>query len=87
MLGAGLQAGRSAFDSGKGLRLFLLDTASRPDLGPTKPPNQWMPGALSLGVKRPGREADHSAPSSAEVKNTWSYTSTPPVRLHGVVFN
>jgi hypothetical protein len=24
-----------------------------------------------------GREADHSPPSSAEVKNTWSYTSTP----------
>jgi hypothetical protein len=28
------------------------------------------------GVKRPGREVDHS-PSSAEVKNVWSYTSTP----------
>jgi hypothetical protein len=25
-------------------------------------------GALSLGVKRPGREADHSPPSSVEVK-------------------
>jgi hypothetical protein len=25
-------------------------------------------GALSLEVKRPGREADHSPPSSAEVK-------------------
>jgi hypothetical protein len=33
--------------------------------------------ALSLGVKRPGREADHSPPSSAEVKNAWSYTSIP----------
>jgi hypothetical protein len=30
-----------------------------------------------LGVKRPRREADHSPPSSAEVKNAWSYTSTP----------
>jgi hypothetical protein len=29
------------------------------------------------GGKRPGREADHSPPSSAEVKNAWSYTSTP----------
>jgi hypothetical protein len=29
---------------------------------------QWVPGALSLGVKGPGREADHSPPSSAEVK-------------------
>jgi hypothetical protein len=25
-------------------------------------------GALSTGVKRPGREADHSSPSTAEVK-------------------
>jgi hypothetical protein len=30
-----------------------------------------------VGVKRPGREADHSPPSSVEVKNAWSYTSTP----------
>jgi len=29
-----------------------------------------------LGVKRPGREADHSPPSSVEV-NAWSYTATP----------
>jgi hypothetical protein len=28
------------------------------------------------GGMRPGREADHSPPSSAEVKNAWSYTST-----------
>jgi len=31
-------------------------------------PIQWVPGALSLGVKRPGREADHSPPPRAEVK-------------------
>jgi hypothetical protein len=37
-------------------------------LGPTQPPIQWVPEALSLGVKRPEREADHSHPSSAEVK-------------------
>jgi hypothetical protein len=35
---------------------------------PTQPPIQWVTGALSLGVKRPGREADHSPQSSAEVK-------------------
>jgi hypothetical protein len=46
-------------------------------LGPTQPPIQWIPGDLSLGVKRPGREADYSPPSGAEVKNAWSYTSTP----------
>jgi hypothetical protein len=36
--------------------------------GPTQPPIQWVPGALSLGVKRPGHETDHSHPSSAKVK-------------------
>jgi hypothetical protein len=34
-------------------------------------------GALSLGVKRLGCEADRSPPFSAEDKNTWGYTSTP----------
>jgi hypothetical protein len=46
-------------------------------LGPTQPPIHWVPGAVSLGVKRSGREADHSPPSSAKVKNAWSYTSIP----------
>jgi hypothetical protein len=41
--------------------------------------------ALSLGVELPGFEADHhSHPSSSEVKNAWSYFSTPPMHLHGV---
>jgi hypothetical protein len=26
-----------------------------------------------------GCEADHQTPSSAKVKNAWSYTSTPPM--------
>jgi hypothetical protein len=47
---------------------FIFTTVSRPVLGPTQPPIQWVPGSLSLGVKRLGREADHSPPSSAEVK-------------------
>jgi hypothetical protein len=34
-------------------------------------------GAFSLRVKRPKREADHSPPSSADVKNAWSFISTP----------
>jgi hypothetical protein len=40
-------------------------------------------GGSFPGVKRPGREADHSPPSIAEVKNAWSYTYTSPIRLHG----
>jgi hypothetical protein len=35
-------------------------------------------GGSSSGVKRPGLEADHSFATSAEVKNMWIYTSTPP---------
>jgi hypothetical protein len=33
---------------------------------------------------RPGRDADHSPPSNAEVKMSRSYTSSPPMCLHGV---
>jgi hypothetical protein len=75
------------FDSRRGLETFLFTTVSRTALGPTQPPIQWVPGAISLEVKRPGREADRSPPSSAKVKNAWSYTSTPPIRLHGVVLS
>jgi hypothetical protein len=42
------------------------------------PPIQWVPGDLSPGIKQPGREADHSPRTSAEVKKMWIYTSTPP---------
>jgi hypothetical protein len=42
---------------------------------------------ISSGVKWLGREADHSPPSSAEVNNAWSYTSTSLIRLHSVVLN
>jgi len=66
---------------------FSLHYRVQPALEPTQPPIRWLPEAPSLGVKRPGCEADHSPPSSAEVKNAWSYTSTFPIRLHGVVLS
>jgi hypothetical protein len=46
-------------------------------------------GILSPWVKRPGGggEADHAPSCSAEIKNAWSYISTAPIRLHGVVFS
>jgi hypothetical protein len=37
---------------------FFFTTVSRPDLVPIQPLIQWVPGAFSLGIKRPGREAD-----------------------------
>jgi hypothetical protein len=41
---------------------------SSPALGSTQPCIQWVLGAVSLGVKQLGHEADHSYPSSAEVE-------------------
>jgi hypothetical protein len=55
---------------------FLFAIASRPVQGPSKLFTQWVLVDLSSGVKRPGREANHSAPSSVKVKNVWSYTPT-----------
>jgi hypothetical protein len=53
-----------------GITIFLLSTSSRPVLGPIQPPIQRVPGDLSPEVKWLGHEADHSPPTSAEVKKT-----------------
>jgi hypothetical protein len=57
---------------------YLFSTSSGSALGPTQPPIQCVPGALSPVVKRQRLEADHSPPTNAEVKKMWIYTSTPP---------
>jgi len=57
-------------DAGAGVD-FLIDmdftSPQRCEACP-QPPVQWEAGALSLGVKRLGREADHSFQFCAEVK-------------------
>jgi hypothetical protein len=63
------RAGRPGFRFPARERKFLFFTVFRPVLGPTQPPIQWVPGALSPGAKRPGREPDHSPPTSAEINN------------------
>jgi hypothetical protein len=52
-----------------------LVSNARTGSGAHPAPNQWILRVLSPGVKWSGREADHSPPSCAEVKNGWSYTS------------
>jgi hypothetical protein len=48
---------------------FFSPPVFRPALGCTQPHIHWVSGAPSPGVKHMGREASHSPPSSAEVKN------------------
>jgi len=72
--------------SDRGIDVCLFATASRPALGPNQLPIKWVSEALSLRVKRPGRKADHSPTSRAEVKNTWSYTYTPPYAFRSWYF-
>jgi hypothetical protein len=72
----------SGFDFRRGLGIFLFSTVFRPALGPTQPPIQWVPGAPSLEVNQPQREANHSPPSSVEEFVTYLH---PTIRLHGVV--
>jgi hypothetical protein len=45
---------------------------SRPALRPTQPRIRWVTGALSPGIKWPGREAERSNSSNVGVKNEWS---------------
>jgi hypothetical protein len=66
-----LQTGLPEFESRQGHR---VQTRSEAHLASYI---QWVLGALSPVVKRPGREADNSLPSHAQVKNAWSCTFTP----------
>jgi hypothetical protein len=61
------------------LLLFLCCTVYKPNSGahPASYP-------MCTGVSFRGGKADHSPPSSAAVKNAWSYISTP-LCLHVIV--
>jgi hypothetical protein len=83
-LRAGRSRGRSS--SLSTVKNFDFSTSSRPALLPTQPPIQWIPGSLSPGVKRPGREDGQSPPASANVKNVDLYIHSP-IRLHCIARN
>jgi hypothetical protein len=71
----GIATGYVLDDRGVGVRVpvgsRIFSMSSRSAVGPTQPPIQWVPEALSPGEKRPGREAGHSPATSA----------TPPYAL------
>jgi hypothetical protein len=66
-------------DRGVGVR---VPVGSRIFSSPRRPDRLWGPSSLLSNryqvVNQPGREADHSPPTSAEVKKMWIYTSTTP---------
>jgi hypothetical protein len=55
------------------VKKFYFYLSSRSALGITQPPIKWVTEALYPGVEWPGREADHSPPTIAEVKKMWIY--------------
>jgi len=48
----------------------------RPASGPTHPPYLMGNGRFFPKIKQPTIAVDHLPPSSAKVKNVWTYTST-----------
>ena len=70
-------------NSGRGIDFFLLRNVQ---IASWDPPSFLFIGYRDtfLGMKRPYCDVYHSRLSNTEVKNEWSYTSTPSVCLHGV---
>jgi hypothetical protein len=68
-----MSEGSDGVPSSGSVKNFLFSTSSRPTLGSTQPPTQWVPGALSPEIKRQGREAEYSPSTSVKVKKMWIY--------------
>jgi hypothetical protein len=63
--------------SRQGHDAFLFCKAPTTAEEPTQSLIQWVPWALSPGIRRQWPETDHSPPPGAEVQNDWAYLSTP----------
>jgi hypothetical protein len=73
--GSGYELDHKARSSSPGIACNIHFCVSpRRRVGHIDPSIQWISGVLSLGVKRPRSESDHSFPTNAEVKKTWLYT-------------
>ena len=77
------RAGRSGLLILRGARDYSLLQNLQTVSASSQPPSQWVPGSLR-GQRRPEREVNHSPPSSAQVKNEWSCTSTLAICLRGL---
>jgi hypothetical protein len=66
-----------------GAREFVFSATCRLAVRNPKPPIQYIQGFLISKVQQLGCEADHSLPPNAQVKNQFSYTSTPTTCLCG----
>jgi hypothetical protein len=73
-LATGWKTEGSQFEPRQGNKFALLHVIQT-GFGLTQAPIQWVPEALSPELNRQGREADHSPPTSAEIKKTWVYNS------------
>jgi hypothetical protein len=63
-------------------RDFVFSKTPRQVLGTTQASIQYILWFFP-GINLPGREVIHPLPWGAEVKNEWSYTSTPLYMPHG----
>jgi hypothetical protein len=81
--GYGLDEGEVGVQVPVGARIFSL--LRRPDrfLRSSKPPIQWVMAVLPLGVKWPGRQADHLCRGQ---ENMDLYIHSP-MRLHGLMLH
>jgi hypothetical protein len=73
-----LWVGRSGVRIPEGVRHFLFSKSADRLWGPPSPLFKGCPSSFQE-VKRPGREVDNSPPSTAVIKDGWSYTSSVPV--------
>jgi hypothetical protein len=81
----GIATGYGLTDRGVGVRIpvesriCISPPSSR--LSSTQHPIQWVLLALSVGIKRPVREADQSPPTSSDIKKSLDLYNHSPTRI------